>query len=186
VPGPWLTDQEVRDRLAAILQLQGGAADLDPFWDESITRGHSAAWKAIRSILVGRGYTAVQLDSWDERKEYESDIAAAWILRDGAADQTDRFPRQEGDNSDYEVPADVEVTIRHLDRRAELYTLTLVDGNGAIIAPLPVDPAVAALGGVGHGSLSEAGDFLPLGTPTRRPCPDQLELAPRVGRGVMR
>jgi hypothetical protein len=165
MPGPWLTDDEVKDRLAGILQLQGGRSALDPVWDEVVLRCHASAWKAVRSILMGRGYSALQLDSWDERQEYEGDVAAAFCLRDPAAPQTETFRRMEGEESDYAVPDDP-VVVRHLDRRPELYTLTLVAQDGTVILP----PEDAIAGAVGFGSMRTDDVFREPCCPPRAGC----------------
>jgi hypothetical protein len=168
VPGPWLTDLQVKDRLASILEVSGGGTALPAFWDERVLRCHAAAWKAIRSILLGRGYTVAQLDTWDEREEYEGDISAAFCLRDGLADQLDSWPRIEGDDRDYALP-ETQPILRHLDRRGELYALTLVDTNGDVIEVAVEDTVEGSR--VGHGAMSSTGDcFGPVVCPPRSCC----------------
>jgi hypothetical protein len=176
VPGPWVTLAELKGRLAALLQLDGGPAALASFWDGLLLQAQQSAYNAIVSILVGRGFALAQLDAWLAREGYESDITMAFCLRDPPASDAGDLPRLEGKEGDYELPEDAAVTLRHLDRRAELYTLTLVDAAGALIVP----GWLAVPRWVGAGRLAEAEDWLPLGTPTRRPWPDQLEVRPRT------
>lgn len=81
MPGPWITDSDVRTALAATL-----AQDQSQFpgrWAGIIEQANVKAAGIIYRTLIGRGYTPDQIDQWDARQEYNRDLAIYWALVGG-------------------------------------------------------------------------------------------------------
>jgi hypothetical protein len=133
MPG-FLTDQELSDRLDAILRPAAGEAR-PAFWADSqaIKDSNAFAWGVIRSTLAGRGYSTTQVMLWDDGLVAQADLAL-WRLAVFGKLLTDLSPDM----------------IDRLDRRKELETQPIVGPDGLPI--VPELPPVSALGGVGHGA----------------------------------
>jgi hypothetical protein len=137
---PYLTDDEIKASLAAMLQIAVGASGLTPSWESIVPEAHDTGWKEVRAKLLGMYYSVAQLDTWSQRQEYERDQSLYWALVKGAADRVELFPY-----------------IDRLNRLGELDVLVLIDDDGEILIP---EGAY-----VGSGRMSEAEQFNKLGLP---------------------
>lgn len=81
MPGPWITEDDLRQRLADTLSQDVG--DINAKWDKIITGSLFRATKLITAKLLGRGYTITQVDLWDQRFEYSYLIGLYWCLCQG-------------------------------------------------------------------------------------------------------
>lgn len=57
-------------------------ADLPQHWAEAIAAANDAAYQYCRRVLVGRGFSAAQLDTWDERRIYNRKIAVCMLFEE--------------------------------------------------------------------------------------------------------
>lgn len=125
--GPWISDDQLKQKLADILQVD--VADFDSIKSSTITDSNNAAWNDILSILVARGYTMAQVDAWDQRVVYNTDIAMFWAFVKG------RLPIADGT-----------MQVDKLDRRKELLEMVLLIG-GVPVLPGPADAGNNAVSG---------------------------------------
>ena len=113
----WIEESEVTALLKAVLMdhhMDLEAADSTVI----ITQRTEHAYQEVRTRLVGRGYTAAQIDTWARREEYQRDIAVWYCIQDK------RF--RLNDEQDWSV---------FYNRVEELDTLELIDDDGALIVP---------------------------------------------------
>lgn len=132
MPGPWVTPAAVKTALAAILKKS--EASLQGYWDTIINDAVGDAYADLTSILLAKGYTIGQLDSWDERERYNKDLALFWCLVKG------------GGLSTYN-----DVNINKLDSRAGLEKSATIMIGGNPVTPGGVDEG----GGLGFGTLTQ-------------------------------
>lgn len=116
MPGPWITNDNLKQLVANALKKD--VADLEAYWDDFVSRANAAAVADINSILRGKGYSAAQIDSWDNRVTYNEDIALYHALVKGAS------------LSDYDQQA-----VDRLDRRKMLDEAGAILINGEAVAP---------------------------------------------------
>lgn len=135
MPGPWITDETLKQALADILKKSAG--DLSDYWDRIITDANQSATDDITYRLMARGYSVSQIDQWDQRVTFNRDIGLFWALTRGGG---------LGDYSD--------LWINKLDRRKELETVALFAGGTVILPGAEADGGGFAIGG---GTLSESG-----------------------------
>jgi hypothetical protein len=69
----YITDLQLKAAAAAALA-QGTQGDLGEHWAAAVTRGNRAAYQRIRAVLLGRGFTAAQIDDWDGRVEWSEQV----------------------------------------------------------------------------------------------------------------
>lgn len=121
---PWVTYDEMLRAVATLRHVNPG--DICDPWPEAIREGNQAAADDIAQILMSRGYTAEQVNAWDQRKTYNRDVGLFWtIVKVGALEDFN------------------DTQINKLDRRKELQTLLLLI-NGE-----PVTPGTTAGAGAG-------------------------------------
>lgn len=132
---PWTTDLEIKKAVKSVL----GADPTGPLashWDELIARANPRGYRHVRAALIGRGYTASQLDAWESRTDWNRTAALYFAFHDAALNDETMLPH-----------------VEHLwEQLKDLATLTtLVGDDGLILTP----PA----GRVGHGSYRTADDL---------------------------
>jgi hypothetical protein len=79
---PWLTDDQVKQAVTAVMKLATGSTALPTHWTPIMTAANQAAANFIRKRLALRGYTPAQMDSWDERYDYNRRLALCQIFRE--------------------------------------------------------------------------------------------------------
>lgn len=133
MPGPWITNAVLKGKLADLLSQDVG--DLLPKLDSVIADSNAAAAGEISGALFARGFTVAQIDAWDRRVEFNTDIGLFWCLTKGGmlANFSDLF-------------------IQKIDRRKELVTLPVLI-SGVLAQPGGGDSTSPISGG----RLSESG-----------------------------
>lgn len=129
MPGPWITDDYLRNLVAK--SLKKDVADLADYWDEFVTSANTDAVADINSILQGKGFTPDQIDAWDNRVTYNRDIALYLALVKGGA------------LAEYD-----QTTVDKLDRRKMLTDAGGIMINGAIVLPADATTGAGAEGGM--------------------------------------
>lgn len=133
--GPWVEVSQLEQDVKDILKLEEDAT-LEAYWTRLITRARQTGYADLTEILLGRGYTISQLDSWDNRETYNRHQALFWVYTES--------PLGLG-TEDKEV--------NKLDRREQLRKATTIMING-----VPVSPGGGTdAGGIGGGLISEDG-----------------------------
>jgi hypothetical protein len=132
MPAPWITDADLKQALADLLKYD--VLDLNPSWDRLVPLANADAAGDINSILLAKGFTAAQIDQWDNRVTYNRDIALYHLLVKGAA-----------------LAAYDQTTVDKLDRRKMLEESAALMINGAIVTPGADDSA-----GVGGGVIDDS------------------------------
>lgn len=117
MPGPWITDAELRGAMAHSLKVTDAGLAADAAWPDIITESNQSACDDITSILLGRGYTIGQIDLWDRRVEFNKDLGRYWSFVRGNCANT---------YSD--------VLINKLDRRKDLEKVVIMT-DGILILP---------------------------------------------------
>src|SRR5262245_6006229 len=149
MPGPWNTPAELERAAAAALKLSGGRDALDPNWLESLATYGLTSYNVICSVLVGRGYTVAQLDTWGARKDFERETARYFAQLNGAFDRVESFPALEARKIwlDWLMAPN----------------LVLLDGTG-----LEITPGGDVMALVGFGALDTRRDPIVFNEPGRR------------------
>ena len=127
--GPGITNAELKQLVADALKKD--IADLESYWDGFVAKANAAAATDIASILRGKGYTADQVDAWDQRVTYNEDIGLYHALVKGAA------------LAEYD-----QTTVDKLDRRKMLENSGAILINGEAVPPGDTDAGGGASGGV--------------------------------------
>ena len=82
----WITDAVLKSAIASRHQLSS-PAELPDHVADTIAKANASAYGRIRGILLGRGFTAAQLDQWDDRVQWNTDVGlcfAEWKTADPA------------------------------------------------------------------------------------------------------
>lgn len=116
MPGPWISDDDLADELASLLQ-RPGRDGLEPFWWPRIARANQAAAAEIAGTLAARGFGGAQVLAFDRGPELNRHLGLYFLLLDGLALSA--------------VPPE---TVRLYDRRKDLQTLPVTVG-GAVVSP---------------------------------------------------
>lgn len=132
--GPWSTEGDVKQLIADTLVKDVGEIPLR--WSRLAHDANIDAANDITEILLGKGYTQAQIDSWDARQTYNRDIAAHLALVKGGA------------CNDYN-----QTTIDKLDRRKMLRELVGLMINGTLVIPGASDDTG---NGVGIGVIDDS------------------------------
>ena len=144
---PFVTDDDVLDRLAAVLK-KPSRTDLEPYWATIVERANADAYNEIVRQLVLKGYTQEQVDgppAWIHGAEYQEALALYWALEYG------------GGLEEVERPL-LEALKEKVD---SLKTVLVLDDEGKVLAPF-----VAGNGKVGFGEMDRTASRLldPYGT----------------------
>ena len=139
MPGPYISltgpSPNFREKVSDLL----GKSDVsllkvkDSVLQDSINAGYAD----IVQRLVGRTYTQAQVDQWDRRVEFNTDLALFWTFTKGG------IPNNFSD-----------VFIKALDRRSEMEkdSFRLIIG-GVVVEPAG-DSAALASGEIGYGRIA--------------------------------
>ncbi|WP_439627490.1 hypothetical protein [Gemmata sp.] len=130
--GPWITAADLKQALADLLKQD--LAALAPIYDRVAAQAVLSGYADVSTILFGKGYTAGQLDAWDNRVGVSTDqsLWRAALLVGGLGEYADKF-------------------VTALDRRKEL-----MDASTIMIGGVPVAPGGTDVGGISHGRVTAA------------------------------
>lgn len=78
----WITDADAKASVASVLKF-ASAASLPSHWALQVAEANEEAYQYIRRVLVGRGFTAAQLDLWDERRVYNRRVMLCTLFETG-------------------------------------------------------------------------------------------------------
>jgi hypothetical protein len=115
--------------------LKKGVDDLEDYWVRMCVKAEQSAYRDLSGLLLGKGYTLLQLDQWDYRASYSNDQAMFWLFT----------------YTSLGIGYD-DKEINKLDHRKELSDSATILINGAAVAPGSTDT-----GGIGGGLISEEG-----------------------------
>lgn len=135
MPEPWISGQQVLQRIADDVLSGKDVGTLPPKYLRAAEQAARIATAQIRSILKLRGWTATQVEGWDDRVAYATDLATFLAA-----------PRCVG-IGDYNLDA-----LKELDCREYLRESPELSVGGAPQAPSPD----AAVGGAAAGTLDAA------------------------------
>ena len=105
-------------------------------WQAIAHYANIAAYGQIRAALARRGFSAAQIDAWDDGEQYQLDLGLFWALS------------KAGSTKDYDRKF-----IESFDRRKELATVFVTTGG---VAVSPATPRVAV------GSMAQTVDIFSL------------------------
>lgn len=120
VPG-FVRDADVVGAIQSALAVS--SLDAGTPWEGIAHVANMAAYGQIRAALLKRGFSAAQVDSWDQGAEFQLDLATYWALVRG------------GLTKDFDPKF-----IDRLDRRKELATVYVTAAGNAVN---PASPRVA-------------------------------------------
>ncbi len=131
MPYPWIPDDKVVEAVTAIL-MRGGTTVATQQYAEICSEANRLAVADLTRILAIKGYSAAQINSWDDRGRYALDQSIFWALTraTGLGDYTN-------------------TNIKQYDRRGELEKAPAI-----LIGGEPVVPGPSDIGGISHGRLS--------------------------------
>lgn len=124
----YITKEDGQRAVASVLRLKGPDS-LPAHYDKQIDDALEQAYQLIREVLIGRGYTAAQLDAWDARRVYSRQIFLCLMFENGTL--PDEFA------SSFAIE-------RACKKKEELHTCNVIAGGQV------VDPTGPG-GGVGYG-----------------------------------
>lgn len=133
---PYITDAVLASAVAAS-QTLASAASLPAYFNAIIPTANLFAYNRIRNVLFDRGYTAAQLDLWDERTNWNEAVGvtvAFWKASKGDEDRGEAFRRE------------------YVQQMEDLVKTRIV------IAGVITDPA-GSMGRVGHGDFATSTDL---------------------------
>lgn len=135
MPGPWITTEVLSQALADMLKKS--VEDLADYYTRIVPAANQAAADDITYRLMARGYSLAQIDQWDQRVTFNTDLGLFWALTKagGLGDYSDQW-------------------VNKLDRRKELDTIALFVGGSVVLPGEDADGSGFAVGG---GRLSEDG-----------------------------
>jgi hypothetical protein len=144
VAGPWVDDADVKQAVAD--GLKKDVAGLKQQWDRIVARCVTRAYVDLRNFLIGRGFTAGQLDAWDDRRQYNLDQALYYsYLEGGGPEDQENFPYRRFDR------------VSALMKEDDPLTLMV---NGVLQGPGAGEDA----GTIGGGTINLAPDGIDYGT----------------------
>lgn len=94
----YVTDAALKTYFCA--QLAIAESSLETRYDTLIARSNVAAYNFIRAKLLDRGFTGDQIDNWDQREEYNLDLACCQLLRTATQFNADSDVRDQFCRSD--------------------------------------------------------------------------------------
>lgn len=83
----WITDAVLKSAYASRRQF-ASSSSLPDHASDAAAAANASAYGRIRGILLGRGFTAAELDAWDDREQWNTDVGITfleWKTGDGDA-----------------------------------------------------------------------------------------------------
>ncbi len=115
---PYITDAVLKKAVASALG-QAGIADMASHWDAIVSWANRQAYRDLRAILIGRGFTDDQVEDWEANEEWNERLGVCLAIKRAAM-------RGEAVN--------VQAAIDDCkEAKEELKTLPLVDDDGELI-----------------------------------------------------
>ena len=72
----------VRAKVAVILSDAGAAGKIEAKWDVPITNATATANQTVKGAMLGRGYTAAQIATWNLQQETSTELGALLVVED--------------------------------------------------------------------------------------------------------
>lgn len=129
MPGPWITMADLKGVLARELGKEAG--DLEPRWAGVVADANAAAASDILTTMLGMGYTASQVDLWDQAPRFNKQLGLYFCLSFGAG--LSGLSKEDID--------------RH-DCRDQMRKYTFIVSDGVPVSPTP---GQTDIGGITHG-----------------------------------
>lgn len=80
---PYITDATLKAAVAGSLGVDGPTA-LPAHWDKIVPWANRDAYQRIRAYMMGRGYTAAQVDAWEARAEFNERLGVCTAIKRAA------------------------------------------------------------------------------------------------------
>ena len=77
----WIDENDMRRATASVLRMANPSL-LPTHWTEPIQACIEEAYQYIRRVLAGRGFTADQIESWDEKRVYNRRVALCMLFEE--------------------------------------------------------------------------------------------------------
>ena len=122
MPGPYITAVEVEAYVLTQLG-QSPSSTLPAHWTNACARAVTRGYQRLIMILVGRGYSISQIDSWSGRITYNTDYACAYAF--GYGNQR----KGEDDNNSEQKE------LARIDKELKDPASILTDDSGSVITP---------------------------------------------------
>lgn len=136
MPGPWITQTQLEQALADTLKVD--IADLQDYWQRIAAQALIDSTAYLTQLLLQKGYTSAQIDSWDYIVSYSQDYAIylSLVKGGGLADFDPEF-------------------IKQLNRAPQLKDITSISIGGVMQTPAASDGAGVEAGEMYAGSIEE-------------------------------
>lgn len=79
----FITDAVLKKAVASSLG-QAGNADLASHWDAIVSWANRQAYRDIRAVLIGRGFTGDQIEDWEAAEEWNERIGVCLAIKRAA------------------------------------------------------------------------------------------------------
>lgn len=92
----YITDSVLRDAVAASQGMTAASA-LPAFWLLAVPSANGRAYRKIRTVMRGRGFTTAQVDAWDDREDWNRVLGvclACWDVSKASEDRGEAFRRE--------------------------------------------------------------------------------------------
>jgi len=92
----YITDDTLKDAVAASQGMTAASA-LPAFWLVAVPSANGRAYRKIRTVMRGRGFTTAQVDAWDDREDWNRVIGvclACWDVSKASEDRGEAFRRE--------------------------------------------------------------------------------------------
>jgi len=92
----YITDSVLRDAVA-ISQGMTAASALPAYWLGAVPSANGRAYRKIRTVMRGRGFTTAQVDAWDDREDWNRVLGvclACWDVSKASEDRGEAFRRE--------------------------------------------------------------------------------------------
>ncbi len=141
----WITDAELKTAIAGALGVASSAELPAHIGTNLVTVANGKAYKKLRAVLMGRGFTAAQLDDWEARTEWNTRLGVLYALLE-ASKRGEAYPTQLMEDykqaleelkeeqivvaDEIALPVNGRVGTGDLDTGADRFTLDEPDGSG--------------------------------------------------------
>lgn len=78
----YITKDDATKSAASLMRMRG-AESLPAHWGPQIDAALERSYQVIREALIGRGFTAAQVDAWDARRVYQRQIMICYLFENG-------------------------------------------------------------------------------------------------------